>query len=120
MCQNSSIAQLPTIDIPDVKIVERYVSNPITQAVVIGGLEPFEQFEELLSLVKSFRKKTDDDIVIYTGFREEEIDSCVEQLKQFPNIVIKFGRYIPNKESSYDAVLGVTLANPEQYAKRVS
>lgn len=120
MCQNSSTAQLPTIDIPDMKIVERYVSNPITQAVVIGGLEPFEQFEELLNLVRNFRRKTNDDIVIYTGFREEEIDSYVEQLRQFSNIIIKFGRYVPNDQPRYDEVLGVTLASQNQYAKQIS
>lgn len=38
----------------------------------------------------------------------------VEQLKPFKNIIIKFGRYIPNQTSHHDDVLGVTLASPNQ------
>ena len=55
MCQNSPIAQLPTVDISEEEIFLRYTSDPITQAVVIGGLEPLLQQDEVLELVKYFR-----------------------------------------------------------------
>ena len=42
-----------------------YHNNPITRAVVIGGLEPMLQYEEILEFVKQFRQYSDDDIVIY-------------------------------------------------------
>ena len=51
VCQNSALSKSPTIDIPVEKIVERYVSNHITHAIVIGGLEPFETFDDLFRLV---------------------------------------------------------------------
>lgn len=57
---------------PDCAIVQRYLSNPLTSAVVIGGLEPFDQKEELLHLIDEFRRYTEDTIVIYTGYTEEE------------------------------------------------
>lgn len=120
LCQNEKIKNQENFRVEDELIVDRYIRNPITQAVVIGGLEPFEQFEELLNLVSKFRERTDDDIVIYTGFYKDEISQYVEILKQFPNIIIKFGRYIPNKERKFDSVLGTSLANPEQYAEKIS
>ena len=34
-------------------------------------------------------------------------------------VIIKFGRFIPNRPSRYDEVLGVTLASDNQFAMRV-
>ena len=45
---------------------------------------------------------------------------AVEELKKYPNIVVKYGRYIPNSESHYDEVLGITLASSNQYAEKIS
>lgn len=120
MCQNCKVALQENIEVPDTEIVSRYMSNPITSAIVIGGLEPFDQKEELFNLIKEFRKQTDDDIVIYSGYKEEEVQSEVNVLTRFRNIIVKFGRFIPDSESRFDEVLGVTLASPNQYAKRIS
>lgn len=120
VCQNSSTANLPIIEMDCNKIAERYVSNPITNAIVIGGLEPLDQFDELVDLIKAFREKTDDDIVIYTGYYKNEIEDKIEVLSHYKNIIVKFGRYIPNKEKVFDEVLGVYLANEEQHAERIS
>lgn len=119
ICQNSGIALQKTIDIPDEQIVERYLSNPLSLAVVVGGLEPFLQFEELISLVEKFRESMQDDIVIYTGYYEPEIEEQVASLARFGNIIIKFGRFIPNDTPRYDEVLGITLSSKNQYAKRI-
>lgn len=119
ICQNSSIARQKTIDIPDEKIVERYMSNPLTHAVVVGGLEPFLQFNELLSLIGKFREVTNDDIVIYTGYYESEVADLIPSLAAFENIIIKFGRYIPGRLGIFDEILGVTLASDNQYAERI-
>ena len=35
-------------------------------------------------------------------------------------IIIKWGRYIPNRPSRYDEILGVTLASDNQYGKQIS
>ena len=120
MCQNSKIAKQPNITLNNNEIVKRYLDNPITSAIVIGGLEPFDQYEELYYLIKDFREKTNDDIVIYTGYRIEEIFEEVNNLKVFDNVIIKFGRYVPNDEPKYDEILGVTLASQNQYAKKIS
>lgn len=66
------------------------------------------------------RVSTQDDIVIYTGYCKEEITEYIGKLKIFPNIIIKFGRFIPNQEKHYDEVLGIYLAFDNQYAERIS
>lgn len=120
VCQNSALASAPDIEVNPTDLVKRYIDNLITQAVCCQGLECFDSFEDLFSFIFLFRSVTDDDIVIYTGYNKEEIADKVKLLTQFPNIIIKFGRYIPNQQSHYDEVLGVNLASDNQYAERIS
>ena len=119
VCQNSDLANSPIIDIDNNDIIKRYLDNPITEAVVIGGLEPFDTFEELYQFIKDFRRKSNDNIIIYTGYYPEEISEKIRQLSLFLNIIIKFGRFIPNQKSHYDVVLGVDLASDNQEAVRL-
>lgn len=120
VCQNSALATSPAKYYLDENLIRRYLANPITSAVVIGGLEPFDSFDMVFDFIKLFRKKTDDDIVIYTGYNKDEIELEVLQLERFPNIYIKFGRFIPHQKSRFDEVLGVELASDNQYGERIS
>lgn len=119
-CQNSLLAHEADIELSIDNIVGRYISNPITEAIVIQGLEPFDSWEDLRDLIVELREKTKDDIVIYTGYNKDEISYAVDWMHLFPNIIIKFGRYIPGHEKHYDDVLGVYLASDNQYAEKVS
>lgn len=122
ICQNSSLANEDDIVIKDENafIENYYLNNPITEALVFQGLEPFDSWPDLFYFISLFREQSSDDIVIYTGYNEDEIETLVEDLTRFDNIIVKFGRYIPDQESHYDEVLGVNLASPNQYAKKIS
>lgn len=120
VCQNDYWRSAKVLDIPDAQIVTRYLNNPFTSAIVFGGLEPFEQFDELLELIKLLRTATDDTIVIYTGYNEDELTSEIETLSDYLDIIVKFGRYKPDRPSKYDPILGVTLASDNQYAMPIS
>lgn len=120
MCQNSSLVHLPSKNIGIATIVNKYINNPITKAVVCGGLEPFDSWEDLQALIVYLRAHTLDDIVIYTGYNKDELSDKIPFLKTARNIVVKFGRYIPNQIGHYDSVLGVNLASDNQYAERIS
>lgn len=121
VCQNHTLFEKQIIDVPAEDIIRRYTSNNLTQAVVIGGLEPMLQFNELMEFIVAFRSKgIDDDIVVYTGYREDEVVKEIVAMSFYPNIVVKFGRYIPDRKQHYDSILGVSLANDEQFAKRIS
>ena len=120
ICQNSSLVQSTTLEVGVKSIVNKYINNPITSAIVIGGLEPLDSKEDLFILISYFRVSTQDDIVIYTGYKEEEIKNQLQYLRAYRNIIIKFGRFIPNQQPHYDDVLGVMLASDNQYAERIS
>ena len=128
-CQNSPLALAKNIDVSFESLVKRYMENPITHAIVLAGLEPLDSFDDVLELVKLFREKTDDDIVIYTGYTESELsmgyigkDPKVNKqnyhflISNYDNIIIKFGRFLPNQGYHFDKVLGVKLASNNQYA----
>ena len=99
------------------KIIKRYLKNKLTKAIVFGGLEPFKQYDELIGFIRDFREKSDDDVVIYTGYNKDEVN--LDELKKFKNIIIKFGRYIPGHKVHFDEVLGVNLASDNQYAEAI-
>lgn len=121
-CQNSENIFHKSIDISNENLYERYAQNPISSAIVLGGLEPMDTFEELISFVVYMRITKQDlsDIVIYTGYNEDEVKKQIDRLKDFPNIIVKFGRYIPYQKKHYDEILGVYLISNNQYAKRIS
>ncbi len=120
VCQNSTLATVPNIETDERTVCARYLSNPITQSIVCGGLEPMDSFDELLSFIQTLRNeyRCNDDIVIYSGYTIAECEQhgWVRQLSPFGNIVLKTGRYIPNQKPHYDSVLGVNLASDNQSA----
>lgn len=122
VCQNSALAKAQTFDYKIFDIIQTYLEDNVTKAVVFQGLEPLDNrsFYEVLDFIDQFREYSNDDIVIYTGFKEEEIGSKIDILKKQKNIIVKFGRFIPDQDSVEDQVLGVKLASPNQYARRIS
>lgn len=120
VCQNSKLVSFPNIRIEDQELIARYASNPITEAIVFQGLEPFDSWEELIRFIFEFREEIDDDIVIYTGYNREEIENFLFDLQRFPNIIIKFGRFIPGRSEKFDDILGVELASDNQYGVKIS
>ena len=150
VCQNSSLATAPNIEVNSEDIIVRYLHNPITEAIVFQGLEPLDSIIDIIDFISQFREKyrCNDDIVIYTGYTKEEIknmpniysiempgiknknqfneeikifhESILTKLKNYDNIIIKYGRFIPDMKSHYDEILGVKLASPNQYAERIS
>ena len=121
ICQNSELTLSPNIEIGYYDLLKRYEKNPITKGVVCSGLEPFDS-KELYDFINYFRKFNSDVIVIYTGYTEQEVKEKFSWifLPYYKNIIIKFGRFIPNDEFHYDEILGVQLASSNQYAKRIS
>ena len=120
VCQNSTLATSPSIEVDLDSIVVRYLNNSITSAIVMAGLEPFDSYKDLYELTYEFRTKTDDDIVIFTGYNRAEVENKVKELSAFKNIIIKFGRFIPNAKSRYDDVLGINLVSDNQYGEVIS
>lgn len=119
-CQNSDLARSSDIEVTAAALAQRYINNPISESVVIGGLEPFDTFDDLMELIDALRSKTQDDIVIYTGYNEDEIADRLPRLTKHSNIIIKFGRFVPSDTKRYDEVLGIYLASQNQHAIKLS
>lgn len=119
-CQNRYLQGTSNLNVIVENIVDRYSYNEITEALVCGGLEPLDSFEDLMTLLTAFRKTSQDTIVIYTGYNEDEVQDKIEKIKPLGNVIMKFGRYIPDQEKHKDEVLGVWLASNNQYAKQIA
>lgn len=124
-CQNVHLKQMSTKSYSDEDIWKRYFDNLCTSAIVIGGLEPFDEFEDLFNFIHTgigvrphVRRPT---MVIYTGYELDEIDiskfNRLEELSTLYDgqIFIKFGRYRADLPSRHSDILGVTLASENQY-----
>ena len=86
------------------------------------GLEPLDSINDVIDFISLLRIKYNchDDVVIYTGYNKEEIDTYINMLKTYDNIIIKYGRFRPNQTPHYDEVLGVNLVSDNQYAEKIS
>ena len=120
VCHNTNVDTSKLLDISNEIINKKYLANDISQAVVMYGMEPMDSWEEVISFIHDFRKVSNDSIIIYTGFYKHEITNKIEELKKYKNIIVKFGRFIPNQKSIEDKVLGITLASDNQYAEKIS
>lgn len=122
ICQNADLARQDNIHTGDDYLINRYLKNPITKAIVFGGLEPFDQWQELFNFIQKLRMQygCKDPVVIYTGYTEQEIDGQLRFLMSMPNIIVKFGRFVPDQQPHMDPVLGVNLASDNQYARQIS
>lgn len=118
ICQNDELRGSGLLDVSIDKLIDMYDDNPLCEAVVFGGLEPLDSLEDLNAFVMNFRYRHPDTIVIYTGYTEEEAEEKLRYILLHENIVVKYGRYIPDQPRHYDEVLGVRLASPNQYAKK--
>ena len=118
ICQNYALSKEQPIDITAIDIKHRYIHNDITKAIVFQGLEPFDSDAyDMIDLMSSLRLQTNDPIIIYTGYNKDEVNLKYLKAFNFRNIIIKWGRYIPNQKSHYDEILGVKLASDNQYAE---
>lgn len=122
ICQNYHLTKQKIIRYDIDKCIDRFINQDISRSVTIQGLEPLDNLKQLLWFIYYFRKINNSPIIIWTGYTKEE---CVDLLflidkMQWKNIIIKFGRFIPDQESHYDEVLGINLASDNQYAERIS
>lgn len=122
ICQNNPLLYKPDIQVSNQRLINIYLNNGLTEAIVFGGLDPCDQFAELISFISDFRQVSNDPIIIYTGYTKEELQLTgqLNMLKVYGGIIVKFGRYMMGCEPHYDELLGVKLASPNQYAERIS
>lgn len=121
VCQNNGLAAEPDIEISGEYIWNMYKHNPLTKAFCFQGLEPFDSYMDLIELIKFIRidKQCNDPIIIYTGYGQGEDFVTEQSIRNYHNIIIKWGRYVQGLEERFDPILGVKLASNNQYAELI-
>ena len=119
VCQNKGLAAVPTERHNIDDIMDLYKNNPITEAIVLQGLEPFDSIIDVYIVAAAIKRwNIKDDLVIYTGYTKPEILTSLDPLFCIPgHLIIKWGRYIPNQEPHYDPILGINLMSTNQYGE---
>lgn len=122
VCQNSALVIEPNINISLQEIWSLYKQNPLTKGFCCQGLEPFDSEQELYEFIDFIRAdmQCNDTIIIYTGYGRSEISLQLKVLKNYKNIIIKYGRYLIGYEPHYDDILGIKLASNNQYAEKIT
>lgn len=119
-CQNSALAQAPIEEYTYDEIIDRFMNNPITRAIMLAGLEPFwKQEQETLGLIKAIRARLPHTvIIIYTGYYKEEMsEEVIKTITDVGRVIVKWGRYNKDLPSRYDETLEIQLASSNQYAE---
>ena len=123
-CQNKHLKDAPDIEIEPQRIVMRYYKNPFSNAMVLQGLEPLDSLRDVMDLMLAYRNVCNDDMVIYTGYEENDfpVQHIIEYVKRnhYDNIIVKVGGYVENSEPVWSEELGVELASSNQYAIRIN
>ena len=119
VCQNSHLAKEPVMEFPIAKIIKRHLESDFSTALICGGLEPLDSINDLYALIKEFRQVSNDPVVIYTGYTEDEANNILgwDDIKWLGNLYVKYGRFIPDQQPHFDEILGVNLASDNQYGK---
>lgn len=122
LCHNNKLIKENIIHCSINKIINDYLNQKVASSIVFQGLETLDNIKQILWFIYYFRQYSQDNIIIYTGYTEEECKDFIYLIKdimKYKNIIIKFGRFVPNQPSHFDEVLGVNLVSPNQYAKKI-
>lgn len=75
LCQNWELAAAPSQTVQVESLIKRYMKNPITEAIVLQGLEPLDSPIDCYIVAAALRRwEINDDLVIYTGYYPNEKD----------------------------------------------
>ncbi len=108
--------------VADGDIIKSYLFNEFTEAIYIVG-DLITQFPEIFNFIAKLRNDfyCDDDVIVFTEYRETELNSVLDALRMFRNIIVVFEDRSAIKYSlaHYDDILGVYIPD-NQYARRIS
>lgn len=123
VCQNWELAAAPSQTVDVQELLTQYKNNPITEAIVLQGLEPFDSLVDVYTVAAAIKNlDCEGDLIIYTGYTRKEISNMsiiLQDLSYYVpgHLIIKWGRYRPHQTPHLDPVLGVKLASDNQYAE---
>ena len=122
ICHNNPLCNQNPIRCEIPKLIERFNNQNLCKTITFQGLECLDNLKQILWFIYHFRKTNNNTIIIWTGYTKDECEDLIYLIKEkmkWENIIIKYGRFIPDQQPHYDEVLGVELASDNQYAERI-
>lgn len=117
--------EVPIFPMPDNGIIELFVYNDKTRALVIKNFAPLNSssFDEIIELLRKLRveyKQKDSLFILYTDYDKKDIEDKLLALRSYVGpVIVKFGQYDPTYPPKMDSVLGIMLSSSNQYAERI-
>ena len=117
--------EVPLFPMPDNGIIELFVYNDKTRALVIKNFAPLNSssFDEIIELLRKLRveyKQKDSLFILYTDYDKKDIEDKLLALRSYVGpVIVKFGQYDPTYPPKMDSVLGIMLSSSNQYAERI-
>ncbi len=117
--------EVPLFPMPDNGIIELFVYNNKTKALVIKNFAPLNSssFDEIIELLRKLRveyKQKDSLFILYTDYDKKDIEDKLLALRSYVGpVIVKFGQYDPTYPPKMDSVLGIMLSSSNQYAERI-
>ena len=122
-CANQSFQKEPVMDFSNGFILQKYLSNPLQNALCIAGAESLDS-DDLNDFIKFFRQSVNDIIIVYTGYTitEPKVKNFIDWIfkNNIQNVILKIGRYIPNDIPHIDPILEIPLASNNQFAIKIN
>lgn len=110
-CFNQHLKNKPSIDISVEDVIAEVKSNPFNQGVIFGGLEWYNQKDDLYKLMRA-AADAGLKIMVYTGKTTIDDKMIFEECAKKVDTYLKLGPYIDNLPST--VMYGITLASNNQ------
>jgi len=118
-CFNQSLKEAPIFYKKADEIMDEIMSNPFNEGVILAGLEWSLQPTELLALVKSATVRNMP-VIVYTGHDINTFLRRVPLIKQFTEVLVKYGAYDESKLSLTHEAYGIKLASTNQHIDSIA
>ncbi|MCH4890037.1 radical SAM protein [Acidaminobacter sp. JC074] len=118
-CFNQSLKEAPIFYKKADEVLDEIMSNPFNEGVILAGLEWSLQPSELMAMIKSCASKNIP-VIVYTGHKIETFLRRVPKIKNYPEVLIKYGAYDESKLSLTHEAYGVRLASTNQNIQSVA
>ena len=110
-CFNQHLKNKPSIEMSAEEIINEVKKNPFNEGIILGGLEWFNQIDDMKVLMKT-AANSGLKIMVYTGFSVIEDESIFKECAKKVDTYLKIGPYV--EKLPQIEMYGIVLASNNQ------
>lgn len=110
-CFNQHLKNKPSIDMTADDIIAEVKKNPFNEGIILGGLEWFEQIDDMKVLMQT-AANSGLKIMVYTGFPVIKDETIFKECAKKVDTYLKIGPYVETLPGRQ--MYGITLASKNQ------